>query len=56
MLERLPHELGLEPEPYLEDIEAIKTMKRWTEEVQTRERKKEESKRKMRERMRSGSS
>lgn len=51
MLDRLPHELG--SEFYREDIEAIKTMKKWSQERQERDRKKEEMKRKALEKVRS---
>jgi hypothetical protein len=54
IFQRLPHELQLEPECYLEDIEAIKTMKAWMDVREEKERKKQESKKRMREKMRSG--
>jgi hypothetical protein len=53
LLDRLPHELGLTPEPYTEDIEAIKTMKQWIQRKEEKENRREASKRRMRERMRS---
>lgn len=55
LLERLPHELGLTPEAYPEDLEAIKTMKRWTEKAREHEEKRAASKKRMRERMTKGS-
>jgi hypothetical protein len=55
MLDRLPHELGYAAEPYPEDIEALKTMKRWMQEREERERKKEEMKRRTLEKVRRAS-
>ena len=52
MLDRLPHELGVTAEPYLEDIEAIKTMKKWVQKRDEHENKRKASKAQMRERMR----
>lgn len=54
LLDRLPHELGLAAEPYKEDIEAIKTMKKWADQKAEHERKKQESKMRMRKRMKIG--
>jgi hypothetical protein len=54
LLDRLPHELGLEPECYLEDIESIKQMKRWMQKRQEREQKKQEALRRMHSRMKGG--
>lgn len=51
LLGRLPHELGITPEPYHEDIEALKQMKKWMQQREERERKKEEARRKTHERM-----
>jgi hypothetical protein len=51
LLDRLPHELGYAPEPYHEDIEAIKTMKKWMDQRQEKERKKEEMKRRVQEKV-----
>lgn len=56
MLDRLPHELGITTEAYREDIEAIKTMKRWMQEREEHEQKRLESKKRMRQRMRKGRS
>lgn len=54
LLDRFPWELGLASEPYLEDIEAIKQMKKWMQKREERERKKAEAERRMKERMRGG--
>jgi hypothetical protein len=51
-LDRLPHELGFTPEAYPEDIEAIKTMKRWMQERGEKERRKEEMRRRVRDKIR----
>jgi hypothetical protein len=51
-LDRLPHELGFTPEAYPEDIEAIKTMKRWMQEREEKERKKQEQRRRLQEKIR----
>jgi hypothetical protein len=53
-LGKLPYELGYRNEPCHEDIEAIKTMKKWLEKRAERERKKAEAKEKMRQRMKKG--
>ena len=49
--DRFPWELGLAPEAYLEDIEAIKQMKKWMQKREERERKKEEAARRLQEKM-----
>ena len=51
LLNKFPWELGLADEPYLEDVEAIKQMKKWMQKREERERKKEEARRKMHSRM-----
>ena len=51
LLDRFPWELGFTPEPYLEDIEALKQMKRWMQKRQEREQKKAESLKRMRSKM-----
>ena len=51
LLDRFPWELGLQPEPYLEDIEALKQMKKWMQKREERERKKAEAARRMKEKM-----
>ena len=52
LLDRLPHELGYTPEPCVEDIEGIKTMKKWAEDKQNKEQRRLESKKRMRDGMR----
>ena len=56
LLDKFPWELGLAPEPYFEDIEAIKQMKKWIQKREERERKKEEARRKTHERLRAKAS
>ena len=48
---KLPHELGYAEECYHEDVEAIKTMKRWIDKRQEREQKKKGKAESVRERM-----
>lgn len=50
---RLPHELGYADECYHEDLEALKTMKKWMEQRSEREHKKEEMKRRVQEKVKS---
>lgn len=52
-LGKLPHELGYADECYHEDVEAIKTMKKWIDQRMERERKKQEMKRRTQEKVRS---
>jgi hypothetical protein len=50
-LDRLPYECGYTVEPYPEDVQAIITMKRWSEQRQEKERKKQEMKRRVQEKV-----
>ena len=51
VLGKLPHELGYTPECYHEDVEAIKTMKKWIDQRLERERKKEEMRKRTQEKV-----
>ena len=53
LLDRFPWELGYTSEPYPEDIEALKQMKKWMQKREEREAKKEEARKRMQERMKS---
>lgn len=51
MFGKLPYELGYTSEPCHEDIEGLKTMKKWMQTREERERKKEEMKRRTQEKV-----